>query len=136
MFDVPLDNRIEFVHSRDVGLAIAGAVSHPEVWGKLMLIGGGTRCQYYYREIVQRILDVVGVGMLPAEAFSTVPYPTDWVDSSESQRLFNYQHRDLGDYISEMKAALGPRRGLIRAVRPLARRVLLSKSTYYAQAHG
>ena len=31
MFDVPLDNRIEYVHTRDVGLALADAVDSTEV---------------------------------------------------------------------------------------------------------
>ena len=46
MFDIPLDNRMEYVHTRDVGLAFANAVSSPGVWGKILLIGGGLRCQY------------------------------------------------------------------------------------------
>ncbi|HIC90175.1 MAG TPA: NAD(P)-dependent oxidoreductase [Anaerolineae bacterium] len=32
MFDVPLDNRMEFVHTRDVGLAVANAVNSEEVY--------------------------------------------------------------------------------------------------------
>jgi UDP-glucose 4-epimerase len=131
MFDVPLDNRIEFVHSRDVALAIANAVSNPEVWRRILLIGGGPRCQYYYREIVQRVLDAAGVGMLPEDAFTKVPFPTDWVDSSESQRLLQYQRRDLGDYLREMKVALGYRRALARMAQPLARQMLLRQSPYY-----
>ncbi|HEY3290817.1 MAG TPA: NAD(P)-dependent oxidoreductase [Anaerolineae bacterium] len=136
MFDIPLDNRMEFVHSRDVGLAIANAVSHPDVWRRILLIGGGARCQYFYREIVERILNASGVGMLPPEAFNQTPFATDWVDTSESQRLLNYQHRDLGDYILEMKAVLGPRRWFIGVARPLAQRMLLSKSIFYKRAHG
>ena len=131
MFDVPLDNRIEFVHTRDVGLAIANAVSSQDVWGKILLIGGGRRCQYYYREIAQGVLDAIGVGMLPREAFSSTPFPTDWVDTAESQRLLRYQRRDLGDYIREMSALLGFRRRLIRLFRPLVRLWLLRKSPYF-----
>jgi nucleoside-diphosphate-sugar epimerase len=131
MFDVPLDNRIEFVHTRDVGLAIANAVSSQDIWGKLLLIGGGYRCQYHYREIAQRVLDAMGVGMLPIEAFSSTPFPTDWVDTTESQRLLKYQRRDLGDYIQEMRALLGYRRHVIQLFRPIVRRWLLRKSSYF-----
>ena len=45
--------------------------------------------------------------MLPEEAFGTTPFPTDWVDTAESQRLLDYQRRDLGDYIQEMVTLLG-----------------------------
>jgi nucleoside-diphosphate-sugar epimerase len=131
MFDVPLDNRMEFTHTQDVGLAMANAVSSNNIWRKILLIGGGPRCQYYYREIAQRILDVMGVGMLPEEAFGSTQFCTDWVDTTESQRLLRYQRRDLGDYVEEMKALLGFRLHLIRLFRPLVRRWLLSKSPYF-----
>jgi len=134
MFDVPLDNRMEFVHTRDVGLAMANAVSSEDVWKKLLLIGGGPRCQYYYREIVGRVLDSMGVGMLPEEAFGSTPFCTDWVDTTASQRLLNYQRRDLGDYIQEMVALLGYRRHLIQLFRPIVRYWLLKKSPYFRRA--
>lgn len=34
MFDVPLDNRMEYVHSRDVALAIAHALECEEAWAR------------------------------------------------------------------------------------------------------
>jgi UDP-glucose 4-epimerase len=123
MFDVPLANRMEFVHTRDVGLAVANAAGSPAVWG--------TRCQYYYREIVERVLTAAGVGMLPEAAFTTAPFATDWLDTAESQRLLHYQKRDLGDYIREMVGALGSRRALARAFRPLVRYSLVRRSPYF-----
>ena len=131
MFDVPLNNRMEFVHTRDVGFAIAQAIAHLGVWGRTLLIGGGARCQYYYREIVGRILGSLGIGALPERAFGTIPFATDWLDTTESQTLLGYQQRDLGDYIREMRSVLGTRRHWIRLFRPLVRRWLLSKSPYY-----
>ncbi len=71
MFDVPLDNRIEYVHTRDVGLALANAVNSTEIWGKILHIGGGPRCQFTYAGMIAPILDAMGVGRLPAEAFAT-----------------------------------------------------------------
>jgi len=130
MFDVPLDNRIEFVHTRDVGLAVANAVSSDEVWGRILLIGGGPRCQYYYRDMARRILDGMGIGMLPEEAFGTAPFGTDWLDTSESQRLLRYQRRDLDDYVHDMRRILGFKRYLVRVFRPFVRRWLLMKSPY------
>lgn len=131
MFDVPLRNRMEFVHTRDVGRAIANAVSSPDVWGKLLLVGGGPRCQYYYQEIASRTLQGMGVGMLPADAFSTTPFATDWIDSSETEALLHYQQRDLGDYVREMRRQLGLKRVLVQVFRPVVRMWLLNKSPYY-----
>lgn len=130
MFDVPLDNRIEFVHTRDVGLAIANAVESQEIWGKTLLIGGGPRCQFIYRDMARKILEGMNVGMLPDEAFGSTPFCTDWLDTTESQRLLQYQQRDLDDYVGDMKRVLGFRRHLIRVFRPFVRRWLLSKSPY------
>ncbi len=134
MFDVPLSNRMEFTHTRDVAVAIANALETDQVWGQLWLIGGGLRCQYTYREIVSRGLVAMGVGMLPEEAFGTVPFATDWVDTVESQRMLNYQERDLDDYLQEMKATLGFRRHLARMFRHLVRHWLLGKSEHYNRA--
>ncbi len=131
MFDVPLNNRIEFVHTRDVGLAVANAVRSEQVWGKILLIGGGPRCQFYYREIVEKILGAMGLGMLPEEAFATIPFCTDWLDTTESQRLLQYQRYTLDDYTQEMAARLGYRRVEIQLFRPIIRQWLLSQSPYY-----
>ena len=136
MFDVPLDNRMEFVHTRDVGLAIANAVSSEEVWGKLLLIGGGPTCQHTYREIVERILGAMGVGRLPESAYGSVPFCTDWLDTTESQRLLSFQIRDLGDYINDMLALVGSKRYLIRLFRPFARWWLLRRSPFYHRRGG
>ena len=132
MFDVPLGNRIEFVHTRDVGLAIANGLENDRVWGGTWLIGGGPACQLYQRDIVGGVLDAVGMGMLPEEAFTDVPYPTDWLDTVESQEVLQFQRRTLDDYIEEVKDLLGFRRHLIVAFRPLIRRWLLSKSPLMA----
>jgi nucleoside-diphosphate-sugar epimerase len=136
MFDVPLSNRIEFVHTRDVGLAIANAVSSDAIWGRVLLIGGGEKCQLLYHQIAERVLNVAGVGMLPAEAFSKTPFATDWLDTVESQNLLKYQHRCFDDWVHDMSALMGDwRRNLIRTFRPIVRRYLLGKSPYYRAAN-
>ncbi len=134
MFDVPLDNRIEFVHRRDVARALVNALETDEVWGGLWLIGGGPRNQYLYRDLAAKILDAMGVDMLPDEAFSTEPYPTDWLDTNESERVLQFQQLTLDDYVAEMRRMLGWRRMFVRMFRPLVRAWLLSKSPYYLAA--
>ena len=131
MFDVPLDNRMEYVHTRDVGLAFANAVSSPDIWGKTLLIGGGPRCQYVYSQITQKVLEGMGVGMLPEEAFGSTPFATDWLDTTESQRLLRYQRHTLDDYVQDIRAQSGYKRVVIRLSRPLVRYLLLGQSTYY-----
>lgn len=129
MFDVPLNNRIEFVHTRDVGLALANALQTDEVWGKIWLIGGGPRCQVYQRDLVAGVLNAVGVGMLPDEVFPTAPpYAVDWLDTAESQRILHFQEHTFDDYIQDVNAILGYRRPLIRIFRPFIRAWLLRQA--------
>lgn len=133
MFDVPLDNRIEFVHTLDAGQAFANAVDCPGVWGKTLLIGGGPRCQLYYRDMLTQVLDTMGIGPLPERLFSREPYSTDWLDTAESQALLRFQQRTFADYTADLRRTLGPLRALIAALRPFVRRWLMSKSPQYRQ---
>jgi len=133
VFDVPLDNRIEYVHGRDVALAMANALQNEAAWGKIWLIGGGPACQLLYRDLATQVLDAFGVGMLPDWAFRTDPFSTDWLDTAESQQALRFQQHTLQDYLVDVKAALGLKRQAVIALRPLIRRHLLRLSPNYAQ---
>jgi short-subunit dehydrogenase/dTDP-4-dehydrorhamnose reductase len=130
MFDVPLNNRIEFVYSKDVGLALANALEEERAWNRIWHIGGGPSCQLYQRQIVENVLETVGIGALPEEAFTSVPFPTDWLDTTESNQVLQFQEHTLDDYISDVKRLLGVRRHLIRLFRPLIRPWLLRQSPF------
>lgn len=128
VFDVPLDNRIEYVHGRDVALAIANTLGTEAAWGRTWHIGGGPACQYLYRDMAAQVLDAFGVGMLPDWSFRTDPFAVDWLDTSEDQRVLRFQRHTLQDYVTDVKAALGPRRQAVIVLRPLIRRHLLRLS--------
>jgi nucleoside-diphosphate-sugar epimerase len=128
MFEVPLGNRIEFVHTRDVGLAIANALENEEVWGRVWHIGGGKDCQLYQRDIVKRVLETVGVGMLPEKAFTKTPYPVDWLDTQESEKALRFQRRTFTDYVQDLRSLLGGWRPVIKIFSPLIRAWMLIKS--------
>jgi hypothetical protein len=72
--------------------------------------------------------------MLPEEAFTQVPFPTDWLETSESQKLLQFQERTLQNYLEELKALLGFRRHLIRLFRPLIRWWMLRQSPLWARS--
>ena len=111
MFEIALDTRIEVIHPEDAGLAVARAVSSPDVRGRTLNIGGGPGCQVVYREYLGAFLDAMGVGRLPDEAFSTEPYCTDWLDTGESQRLLGYQRKRFDDVVRETAALLSRQLG-------------------------
>jgi nucleoside-diphosphate-sugar epimerase len=137
MFEIPLAQRIEAIHPRDAGLATARAAVHPATWGKVWLIGGGERCQLTYGEYLARFFAAMEMGEpLPAQAFSTRPYCTDWLDTDESQQLFQYQRASFDDIVADVAALLGWRRPLARLVRPLVRARMLRMSPYWRGSAG
>lgn len=121
MFSIPLAQRIEMIHPLDVGLAVANAASHDDVWGKTLNIGGGARCQLTYGAYLEAMLGAMGIGALPEEWFTTEPYCTDWLDTEESQRLLQYQRYSFEDVVRQTAALLGWRAPIVRVLRPLLR---------------
>ncbi len=130
MFDVPLDDRLEYIHPADAALALCNAVEHAEVWGKVMHLGGGPRCQLRERDVVQGAFEAIGIGALPEEYFNTEHYYTDWLDTEESQRLLQYQRYTFDDHLVGLKRSLGWQLHAIRIFRPLIRYFLLRQSGY------
>lgn len=130
MFNVPLNNRIEYVHPRDVATALTNALACEHVWGRTLLIGGGKECQLYYREMMEEVLSAAGLDLFPEDAFAREEFSTDWLDTEESQRLLNYQRRTLKDYTRELKAKLGFLRYFVIMFRPLIQRWLLKRSPF------
>jgi nucleoside-diphosphate-sugar epimerase len=136
MFEISLDGQVEFVHTADVGLALANAAESDKIWRKILLIAGGRKCQYHYREFFAGVLGTVGIGMLPESAFGSNNFYTDWMDTTESEALLQYQRHTFDDYLREIDALLSWRKPLIRMFRPVIRRVLLGKSPYYGKQAG
>jgi nucleoside-diphosphate-sugar epimerase len=137
MFDVPLEQRIESIHPRDAGLATARAAAHDGTWGRVWHIGGGASCQLRYGEYLARFFEAMELGPpLPARAFTTTPFCTDWLDTDESQRVFQYQRAAFDDITRDVAALLGWRRPLAKLVRPLVRRWMLGMSPYYRLPDG
>ncbi len=132
MFDTPPGQRTEFVHPDDVGLAVANAVANDQVRGKILLICGGHSSQLYFRDFVGRMMEAMGIGRLPDRAFATTACAfSDWIDTTESQRLLHYQRHSFEDFTREIAASLGPMRYALRLVSPLVRWWMLSQSPYY-----
>jgi UDP-glucose 4-epimerase len=131
MFEIGLRNRMESLHADDAGLAIANALETPEVWGRVLFVGGGPSCQTTYREYLTRLLGAMGVDPLPDEAFSDKVYATDWIDTEESQRLLRYQRHTFDDIAEAVARSLGWKRRLVPLASPLARASLLRLSPYW-----
>ena len=131
IFFIPLDTQMQFLHPRDAGLALANAVAGRDIWGKVLLIGsGGQDSRIYYKDFVKKYTRAVGIGMLPEKAFSTKPYYTVWMDTTESQKLLDYQRHSFSDFAREMPVMVGPGRYKVMLLRPRYRRLLLAQSPF------
>jgi UDP-glucose 4-epimerase len=133
LFAHSLDSRLEFVHPADVGLAQSNVLTCPAAHGRVLLIGGGARCQITNRTLVNGLFERVGVGALPDEAFADTPLYGDWLDTQESQHLLAYQRHDHQDFLAEIGRNFGLKKWGISLARPLVRRLLLRYSEPYAR---
>lgn len=131
MFDVPLDTPIEFCHTYDTGLAMANAVDNDEIWGRIFNIAGGLECRIPYSEYVGCLLEALGIGRLPDVAFGNEPFHCGYMDTTESQKILNFQSHTFDDLVEETKKRLGFARIFTTLLRPTIRWFLLKKSTYY-----
>jgi UDP-glucose 4-epimerase len=139
MFELPLNQRIETLHPLDAGLAGARGVASEEAWGKTWLIGGGKSCQLTYGEYLAKLFAAMEMGgPLPESAFTTKAYVTDWLDTEESQRVFQYQRHGFDDIVRHIAALLtGVKRKLARLSQPVVREYMLGLSPYYRRrGHG
>jgi len=130
MFEIGLHNRIEALHADDAGLAVANALSTAEVWRRVLFVGGGPTCQVTYRQYLDTFLAAMGMKPLPDKVFAGKDYVTDWLDTSESQRLLRYQRHDLAGIAAAVAANLGWRRRVLPIVAPLVRASILRMSPY------
>jgi nucleoside-diphosphate-sugar epimerase len=136
LFDFSPDARFEYIHPADAGLAFARAVACEEAIGKTLNISGGEKCRTTHREFCNELMNAMGIGSLPAEAFVSTAVPRffgDWVDTEESQNLLQYQKRGLAELTADMRADLGRLVPLIRLLRPVVTWFVLRGSPYLAE---
>lgn len=134
IFDLPVDAKQEFVHTEDAARALAQSVEADDVCGRTLLIGGGPSCQLRYEALINRSLKVMGLGPLPAAAFSTESRQGGgWMDTSESERLLHYQRWSFEEHLRDLEAKAGWRRVAGRAFAPMVRWYLVRQSPYLSQ---
>lgn len=137
MFSMPLETCIEICDTKDTGLALVNAVESREIIGETLNIAGGPKCRITYKEYINKMLDLFGLGreLLPDEAFSTNDFHCGFMDTTKSQELLNFQRYTLEDYFREVKDKVKYMRWFLRSltllVRPIAKKYLLSRSPYY-----
>ena len=136
MFEMPLDTCIEICDTKDVGLALTNAVESEEIWGEVMHIAGGDRCRISYREYLNEMLTIFGIGFeeLPEEAFRQGRgFHCGFMTTHKSQALLNYQRYTLDDYFNAVRKKVTFSRLFTMVFKPIAQKYLLNKSHYYKE---
>ena len=137
VFDMHSDMRVEFTHPKDQALGLVNSlVFAEEVVGKTLCLGGGARNRYRYRQWLNLVFGSMGIPPLPRSAFGDALFLTDWVDSERTQAFLDYQRRDLGSYLREVRAELGPARHVLKRLGPGLSSVILAHSRHHAAADG
>lgn len=128
LFEVRPDQPVEVIHVADAALAQARAALRPGVTGRVLLLGGGARCQIRHRDLVELAFGAVGAAPPPVEAFGTQPFYTAWMESDETERLLTYQQRGIDEIREDLAASLGRLRPVLGLLRPVTRWFLLRHS--------
>lgn len=128
MLKIPVDARIEVLHPDDAGAAFANAVDCAQSIGKALFIGGGREngCQLLGYDFTCGITTALGMGRFPRSAFGTDSggAHAEWLDTTESQYLLQYQRRSFQELLDELKTNLGLLYYVSRAAAPITRAVL------------
>jgi len=133
MFDMPLETSLEICDTKDAGLAFARGVQSEDIWGKILLIAGGEKCRIRYRDYLQTMFSIMGLGNgeIPDAAFGAHSFHCGFMDTGISRRLLHYQHHTLDDFFAEVNKKYAWRRVFIRPIINLVRKLLFLRSGRY-----
>ena len=143
LYGIPHNQRRHGVHSRDVGRAFVNAVtmeSKDAVNGKVFLIGGDASWCIRSHHMLDVVYGVLGFGKANPLDYRIATtdnswYFEDWMDTTESQRILQFQQmtfedwaRELGEEVKGM--SFFQRKGM-RLLAPIIRWTFHRKSRHY-----
>ncbi len=102
MFDTRADNRVEYIHPRDVALALVHAIDREESWHRIHLGGGGKTCQVYQRDLINTIMGAAGITFSDAD-IGPSNYYTHWMDTELSQEILDFQRTTWSDFEADLR---------------------------------
>jgi len=97
------DQRVEFIDRADVVLALASALEEVEARDKVFNIAGGETWQLTGGMFVERLCEAIDVEV--EVNFSKDYGWFDWYDTTESQRVLNYQRTSFDKFLDKLRAA-------------------------------
>ena len=139
-FLLPLDRREHGIDVRDAGLVVANAVA-ADTEQKIFDIGGDETWKKTGRQLLDALLKVRGLATLPDSAYRQADpkvdeswYYEDWIDTSISQKVLNYQTHTFEEYLKTLQKNVGMQRHFLKLIAPLITKKLLKDSPFYGKA--
>ncbi len=123
LLNVHADNPLEYVHPKDVALAMCNACKTLAARNKVLLIGGGRSCQVNQRQFLLAAFKAAGL-YLPSSIHGDQTFYTHWMDTTESQTILQFQHRSFSDYEQQLQDKLKGIRLLLAPLRWPVNRLL------------
>lgn len=123
LFAIHPETPLEYVHPKDVALAMCRAAQEKGLRNRLCLVGGGESCRTTQREFIKTAFNALGLS-LPRSVHGNETFYTHWMQSEESNQLLNFQYHSFEDYRSEVAWRLRYARMALLPVRGLANRLL------------
>lgn len=132
---LPDDGHVQSVAASDVATAFTNAVTTPET-RREYLIGGDDTHRHIQGPLVKTAGDSLGIGGAlgshgrpgnPAD--DTAWFATDWMDSTESQRVLRFQNTTFGELMARGRLG-GVKRLAMTATTPVIRQILKRRSPY------
>jgi nucleoside-diphosphate-sugar epimerase len=136
LFSIDPRTRLEWVHPEDVAVAQVRAIETPSALGKTLMIGAGVGGRLTFGQFYGAMFEATGVGRFPPEAYGTVPYYGDWLDTRESQALLHYQRYSFDAFVEQLRHASRFTRPLVRTLSPLIRWYMLRYSEAWQSRTG
>lgn len=128
LLSVNVNCRLEYIHPKDVALALANAVNNQAAIGNTYFLGGGRDCQTRWIDFTNIIFGAIGINNIPADVYADAPYYTEHMDTTDAQQVLSFQHHTLADYRAEMYQKSRLARVLLWPLRPFIRRWICSLS--------
>ncbi|KAH9254727.1 hypothetical protein BASA81_007278 [Batrachochytrium salamandrivorans] len=126
------------VHSKDVARAFANAARSDKVNGKTLLIGGDDSWKMSAIEFTSTIMGALGLtssklaSRRPPVDKDDAYYYEEWMDTTETQQLLDFQKHTKQQWIKELRAEVNPfQRLLIRALSPIIASSMAKASPHY-----
>lgn len=123
LLSVRAGNPLEWVHPKDVALAMCNAIEKEQAVKKTLLLGGGKSCQITHGEFLGCAIEACGLKLDPS-IHGNNSYYTHWMDTTESQEILDFQQHSFVDYKREMNNSFRWVRRSLFPIRPLANAIL------------